>query len=82
MKKIILLLLFTLIIIGCVNKENDENYSFQLLQNEGGMADYNPIKSDYEHGEEISIDAVANEIYEFSHWENEEGDILNRVLIN
>jgi len=65
-KKMLLILLVLslgLMVSACTN-----NYSIETEVSEGGVIEISPTQDEYEEGEEITIEAVADASYEFVEW--------------
>lgn len=77
MKKIIIIL-FILMMTGCVNdKENKTKYNIEIINSANGIIQYSPVKEFYEYGEKIILEAVPNQDYSFIQWEKENGVSLS-----
>ncbi len=67
---IMLVLSLGLMVVACTN-----HYSIETEVSEGGVIEISPTQDEYEEGEEITIEAVADASYDFVEWS---GDLEGR----
>jgi len=60
---IMLVLSLGLMVVACTN-----HYSIETEVSEGGVIEISPTQDEYEEGEEITLEAVADASYEFVEW--------------